>query len=366
MLQNILKFFKRRLLIFRVLGVPVFIDYRWFFVLALMTFIAALSISPKFLEDFTARLLLGFVTSLVLFICVLGHEIAHALTARMENIRTVEIVLHPFGGLARLSREPDTPRAEFRIAIAGPVASFLIAMIFFLLGTLSSSTDSQAVTLLLYLLFFFNILLAVFNLFPGYPLDGGRVLRAFLWHRGYDLNEATVLTGRCGQIIALALMIFGIFVLVTRGDFTGLWTILVGLFLFDSASEIIKYSRGREQMTVAQAMKPAFALEPETTVAKFIDRTLPLIRQPVFPVAKEKQLYGVLTLEDLKQLPREKWHDTLVSAVMRPVRPEYFVEDTMPMKEAAEILKTNDINALCVIDENGQLVGFLPSDNVKN
>lgn len=220
--------------------------------------------------------------------------------------------------------------------------------------------------MLLYLLFFFNILLAVFNLFPGYPLDGGRVLRAFLWNRGYDLNEATILTGRSGQIIALALMIFGLFVLITRLDFTGLWTILVGLFLFDSASEIITYSRTQGKMTVAQIMTPPFTLDPEHTVSRFIDRTLPLVRQPIFPVAKNKQLFGVLMLEDLKSLARENWHETLIAAVMRPVKPEYFVEKSTPVKEARELMAGNGIDALCVIDEKGNLIGFLQPDKIKN
>jgi Zn-dependent protease len=361
--MNIFRSFKQQLLILRIFGVPVFIDYRWFLLLALMTVITALSIPANYLDDFTARLVLGFATTVILFVCVLGHEVAHVLAARMEGIKTREIVLHPFGGLARLSREPDTPREEFRIAVAGPVASFLIALLFFFFG--AASGGSQALTLLLNLLFFFNLLLAVFNLFPGYPLDGGRVLRAFLWQRGYDLTEATILTGRCGQLIAVALTLFGLFVLVTRIDFTGLWTILVGLFLFDSATEIIKYSRSQEKVTVDRVMSPPFALDPESSVTKFIDRTLPLIRQAVFPVAKDKQLYGILFLEDLKGLPREKWHETLISEVMRPVRPEYFVETTMLLKEAREVMSENGINSVCVIDEQGDLVGFLPSGKIK-
>ncbi len=363
MLQNIFKFFKQQLLIFHAFGVPVFIDYRWFFLLAMMTVIAALSIPVTIIEDLTVRLVLGFITSLVLFVCVFGHELAHALAARMEGIATREIVLHPFGGMARLSREPDTPRAEFRIAIAGPVASFAIALVF--LALVASAGQSKGLALMLFLLFFFNMLLAVFNLFPGYPLDGGRVLRAFLWHRGYDLNEATILTGRCGQIIAIALVIFGLFVLITRADFTGLWTILVGVFLLDSASEIIKYSHAQEQVTVEQVMSPPFALDPESTIGKFIDRTLPLVRQTTFAVAKNRQLYGLLTLEDLKALPREKWHSTLVADVMRPVQPEYFVETSMLFKEAKDVMSANGLDAVCVIDDKGELVGFLQPGKIK-
>lgn len=357
-------FFKQQLLIFRIFGVPVFIDYRWFFVLAIMTVITALGLARN-IEDITVRLILGFFTSVILFVCVIGHELAHAFAARMEGIQTREIVLHPFGGLARLSKEPDTPRAEFRIAIAGPVASFLITILFLAAGIFLGESAGSALPLLLSWLIFFNLLLAVFNLFPGYPLDGGRVLRAFLWKRGYDLNEATILTGRSGQIIAIALIIFGFFVLITRIDFTGLWTVLVGLFLYDSASEIIKYSRSREKLTAESAMSQPFALDPESTVMKFIDHTLPLVRQTVFPVARDKQLYGILTLQDLKSLPREKWHETLISEVMRPVQPEYFVETVTPLKEAKEVMNANGIDAVCVIDADGNLVGFLQGEKVK-
>jgi CBS domain-containing protein len=107
-------------------------------------------------------------------------------------------------------------------------------------------------------------------------------------------------------------------------------------------------------MTVAQIMAPPFTLDPEHTVSRFIDRTLPLVRQPIFPVAKNKQLFGVLMLEDLKALARENWHETLIATVMRPVKPEYFVEKSMPV-----------IEALCVIDEKGNLVGFLQPDKIK-
>lgn len=364
MLQNIFKFFKQQLLIFHAFGVPVYIDYRWFFVLLLMTVVTALGLARN-IDDIAVRLILGFITSVVLFVCVIGHELAHALAAKLEGIQTREIVLHPFGGLARLAREPDTPRAEFRIAIAGPVASFLLAMLFFLMGVGASRSLTGALPLLLYWIFFFNLLLAVFNLFPGYPLDGGRVLRAFLWKRGYDLTEATILTGRSGQIIASALVIFGIVILISRVDFTGLWIVLVGVFLFDSAAEIIKYSRLQKKVTVDQVMAPPFTLDPESTVMKFIDRTLPMMRQTIFPIAKDKQLYGVLMLEDLKPLPREKWNDTLLSAVMRPIRPEYFVETNTLYSEAKELMAANDINALCVIDERGHLVGFLLPSNVR-
>jgi Zn-dependent protease len=361
----IFAFFKRQLLLFHAFGVPVKVDYRWFLVLILMTALTASLLSPNIVENYPARLFLSLVANLALLACVFLHELAHAFAARSEGIETREIVLHPFGGLARLKREPDSPRAEFRIAIAGPVASFAIALAAIGLTLVSENLGARAFTPLFFFLFICNLLLAIFNLFPGYPLDGGRVLRAFLWHRGRDLAEATILTGRCGQLIGLALVVFGVFAVFVRGDFTGLWTALVGLFLFDSARDIIRQTERFENLNIEEVMSAPLSVEPQTSVANFVDRTLPLIRQTAFLVAHDRQFQGVLSLEDIKDLPREKWHETKIQDVMRPIGPEYFVELESPLREARDLLRENGIGILGVIDESGKLVGFLQRGRLK-
>jgi Zn-dependent protease len=292
--------------------------------------------------------------------------LAHAYAARREGVEVLEIVLHPFGGLARFRREPDTPRAEFRIAIAGPMASFLLALVFLLLTGLARFLETDILLPSLFVLFLGNMLLAIFNLFPGYPLDGGRVLRAFLWRRGTDLNEATIISGRAGQIIAIALISVGLYISFLRGDFfTGIWTVLVGLFLLDAATGIIKQASKNENFLVGEAMTMPVAVAPDASVLHFIDHVLPLHRQSVFLVAKDRQLYGVLTLADLKNIPRDDWHKKQILEVMRPVTTEYFVENTLPIAEARELMRTNGIGALGVIDESGELVGFLQRGRIR-
>jgi Zn-dependent protease len=364
--MRVTEFLKRQLLIANVSGIPVRIDYRWFFVLALMTWLTASNIPKDTLEGFFVKLIFGLITTLVFFSSIFLHELAHAYAARFEGVEVTEIVLHPFGGLARMRRPPDTPRAEFRIAIAGPVASFLLALIFLALMVASNNLGTVTLTPLLFLLFFWNMLLAVFNLFPGYPLDGGRVLRAFLWKRGKELNEATILTGRAGQIIALALIFFGLFIAFVRGDFfTGLWTVLVGLFLFDSAAGIIKQTGEFAAVRVGEVMSPPVVVAPDSTILQFVDRILPLYRQTTFPIAKDRQLYGVLTLEDLKKLPREEWNKTKISEVMRPITTDYFIEKDVLLSEAQKLMRENGIGALAVIDEQGHLIGFLQRGKIR-
>lgn len=358
-------FIKQQFLLMHVSGIPVRIDYRWFFVVALMTWITAASINSLVGNNLTS-FIFGLLTTLVFFVSIFLHEYAHAFAARLEGIQVLEIVLHPFGGLARFRREPDTPRAEFRIAIAGPAASFLLAILFAVLMSIADSLKLDILRNLLFMLALLNFLLAIFNLFPGYPLDGGRVLRAYLWRRGKDLNEATILTGRCGQIIAVVLMVFGIFAAIVRGDFiNGFWAVVVGLFLFDAAKGIIKEVSQLENLIVEDVMKLPIAVAPDSDIQHFVDKILPFYRQNVFPVAKDKQLYGMLSLEDLKSVPREKWREKKIQDVMRPVTPDHFVETDMLLAEARELMRVNDVGAVGVIDAKGKLVGFIQQGRSK-
>lgn len=356
-----LEFFKRQFVIARVSGIPVRADYRWIFVVLLMSWITASGIHSLTSNVFTSAVF-GFSTTLVFFASIFLHELAHAVAARMETVQVVEIVLHPFGGLTRFRHAPDTPRAEFRVAIAGPAASFLLALLFLGLMAAFNWIEADILARLFFTLCLLNFLLAVFNMFPGYPLDGGRVLRAFLWKRGTDLNEATVLTGRCGQVIAAVFILFGIVVILTQLEFfTGFWTILVGLFLYDAATGIIKEVTDSEEKIVEEVMQLPVSVAPDADVLHFVDRVLPLHRRTIFPVAKDKQLYGMLALEDLKTLPRSDWSKTQIQTVMRPVTPDYFVETDTPLTEAREIMRVNGIGAVGVIDARGNLVGFLQS-----
>ena len=361
--MNLSEFFKRKFLLARVSGIPVRADYRWFVVLAFVSVITANSIS-QMTENFLTSLFFGIFATFVFFASIFLHELAHGVVARLEGIGVVEIILHPFGGLTRLRHEPDTPRAEFRIAVAGPVMSFLLALLFLGAMALFNSLGATILGRLFFMLCLLNFLLAVFNLFPGYPLDGGRVLRAYLWRRGTNLNEATVLTGRFGQIIGVALVCFGIAAVLFSGQIlNGFWSILVGLFLFDSAKSIIREVGESEKVAVEDAMAIPVAVAPDADVQHFVDHILPLHRQNFFAVAKDRQFYGILTLEDLRKLPPESWRETKIQTVMRAVTPDYFVEPGTQLADAKELMRTNGVGALGVIDTEGKLVGFLQSKN---
>lgn len=360
-----LEFFKRQMLLTHIGGIPIRIDYRWFFVFVFIILLMARSLMTYVDSGATAFVMAIFIT-ILFFVSVLLHELAHAFAAKLENVEVVEIVLHPFGGLARMRRAPDTPRAEFRIALAGPAASFLLSLGFFALMAISNALGLTLLAPLFFFIALLNFLLAIFNMFPGYPLDGGRVFRAFLWKRGKDLNEATALTGKLGQIIAIVLIVFGILTAIFAGNFvTGLWTILVGFFLYDAAKSIIREIDGLENILVEEVMQLPVAVEPDSTVLQFVDHILPLHRRTIFPVAKRRQLYGFLLLEDMKTLPRDAWAKTKILDVMRPVTPDHFVENDFLYTDAKEIMSANEIGALGVIDKKGNLVGFLQRGKIK-
>src|SRR5215210_8963612 len=302
--MNILRLFRRQIQVARVLGIPVRIDYRWFLVFALSAWVLAVlfregtPMTHHIQLGTGAAWVVGVVTTFALFLSIFGHELSHALLARAEGIESDEIVLHPFGGLTRLRREPDNPRAEFRIAIAGPSASFLIGVLALAGFYVARAAGLEALGAALSIVGFWNFTIAASNLLPGYPLDGGRVLRAFLWKRTGQLDDATRVAGLGGQLIGGALGVFGVWFYWRAGDpFMGLWLVVVGLFLFDAARSVTR--RRKTLRTAGDAMTAPVSVEPDSTVGHFVDHVLALHRQETFTVALDERLHGVLTLRDL-------------------------------------------------------------------
>lgn len=368
--------FTRRITIARIYDIPVRIDYRWFAVVALSIWLIAGNLQTHVIQLGNVRLpplapvtawILGFITTAGLFLSVFGHELSHALMARAEGIEIEEIVLHPFGGLARLKTEPQNPGAELRIAVAGPAASFVFALLAFAATKIAALGNYNATVVVFFLIGWGNLLLAVFNLFPGYPLDGGRVLRALLWRRSGSIKEATRMAGICGILIGGTLILFGVYIMIapswrpSQPYFMGGWSILVGLFLLDTAAKVVKGSQNTRLLTAGDVMSPAIVIDPAMTITKLLDDVLPLHRQTSFPVAVLGRAHGILALEDLKPLPREKWHTTQVKDVMRTINPQLFVDTLTTFESAKEMMKDNGTGSLAVVNNQGELVGFLQS-----
>jgi CBS domain-containing protein len=311
----------------------------------------------------------------------------------LEGIEIHDIQLHVLGGWARLIGEPPTAMAEFRVAVAGPVASFLLAIFFWLwLYTIQEFTSGSTVARTAAAAFFYlasaNLLLAMFNLLPGLPLDGGRALRAFLWHRRGDILSATLTTTKMGVGISYMLISYGLF-LIGMGMFRGTlwqdflvaaWLLIVGVFLKNAAESDYRnrkrqaHERLRQPQpelqttpgTVGAIMNASvISLAPELHISEFIDRILPRNRLTTFPVACEGRLYGILSLESLRELPREKWERTIVRDVMAPITDEMFITARASIEHAQHKLNLNKIGFLAVIDQDGLLIGSLNANDIK-
>ena len=375
--MSIREFYRRQITVARAYGIPVRIDYRWFVVFALSVWLVASNLHSSPIQlpgmllppvDTLTAWTLGIITTAALFLSVFGHELSHALMARAEGIEIEEIVLHPFGGLARLRTQPESPQAEFRIAVAGPAASFIFAVLAFVAAKIAAIGGYQSTVLVFLLVAAGNFLLAIFNLFPGYPLDGGRVLRALLWRRSGNIAEATRLAGICGVLVAGTLIAFGIYMAVApsfHAYFMGFWSVLVGFFLLDAAVSVVRHGRSLRMATVSDAMSPPFAIEPELLVSHFVDQVLPLHPQTSFPVASNHRVQGILSLQDLKSLPRERWREKRARDVMRPIASGMFVGPAEMLARAREIMQTNGVGSLAVVDEKGELIGFLQNGKLR-
>lgn len=351
--------FKKQFVLGTFGGVPVKADPRWVLVIILTSAAIAIGLYAQ-VNNAAVSIVFGVAASIVFFFSIFLHELAHAVVARREGVPVIAIVLHPFGGMTQFAEEPPDAQAEFRIAAVGPAASFAIAVIFALLGAGAYYAAADILATILFTLSAGNLLLAVFNMLPGYPLDGGRVLRAYLWRTGKDHAEATRRSAEFGKGIAYLLIFAGVLLFVLQVDaFSGLWAVLIGVFLLDSAKKAIWQTEVVRDIAAGDVMRLPVSVSPDISVQKFVDEVLPMHRVEVFPVSGGGDLFGTLVLKELMKTPRGEWNELRIKDVMIPIRREHFVEQHTPMDIVREVIRTNGIGAVSVVDANGKLVGVL-------
>jgi len=381
----------------RIFGIPLIIDYSWLPVAILHVWVVSrfwlvAEVQPPLSP--WRNLIIGSAVTALFFASVLIHELSHAFVAKMDGIHIQDIQLHIFGGWARLIGEPPTPMAELRIAVAGPVSSFLLATFFWLwlmaVERLSGeSTAAQAASAAFLYLAAANFFLATFNLLPGLPLDGGRALRAILWQRRKDILSATRTAMKLGVWLAYLLISYGILLAasaVMRGrllqDFMGAaWLLILGVFLKSAAENDYRYrerqSAGEQTRadddkqwnidgTVGAVMRsPAVSVPPELSVTEFIDQVLTAHRHTNFPVARDGRLHGVISLDRLREQPQEKWERLTVGEVMNPIDESLFITVRASVEHAQYKLNMNSLGFLAVIDQDGLLIGHLNAKDLE-
>ncbi|GBE95552.1 site-2 protease family protein [Nostoc cycadae] len=345
-------------------GIPFYIHPSWFLVLGLVTWSYSSGLSAQFPQlSGGLALLLGLMTALLLFGSVVAHELGHSFVALRQGIDVKSITLFIFGGLANLEKESNTPAGAFWIAIAGPLVSLLLCGIVTILGVTTAVSGPLAA--ILGVLASVNLALALFNLIPGLPLDGGNILKALVWKITGNPYKGVSFASRVGQVFGWVAIASGIIPLVFFGSLANVWNLLIGFFLLQNAGNSAQFARVQEKLDGLTAADVVTNNSPiisaNLSLREFADEQI-LHKQDWrrFLVTDDAgQLVGAVTLDDLRTIPTAQWTETQVQEIMRPVAASNTVKSDQSLLEVIQLLEQQKLSALAVIRENGVLVGIL-------
>ncbi len=351
----------------RILGIPIGLDYSWFLIFALLTWSLATSYFPAEFKNWPVvqYWVVGAVTVIFMFGSVLLHELGHSVVALRYKIPVRSITLFVFGGVAQIGAEPPSAVAEFWIAIAGPITSFGLAIIFGLLQPLVG-TLGPLLAIARYLAYI-NGALALFNLIPGFPLDGGRVFRAIVWSITKSLNRATLIAANLGRFIAYLFIIAGVWQMFSGNFGNGLWIAFIGWFLESAASSQLRQQTIHELLAghhVADAMRRDYtSVSPDATLDQLVREHILGSGRRSLVIKQNDRIAGLLTLHNVKAVPRSDWLTTRASQVMIPVEQIKRIRPDAELTDALGEMDRDGVNQLPVMMDN-EIQGILSRDDL--
>ena len=351
----------------RILGIPIGLDYSWFVIFALLTWMLADNYYPAEFKDWPPLLywFMGAVTAVMLFGSVLLHELGHSVVALRYKIPVRSITLFLFGGVAQIGAEPPSAIAEFLIASAGPLVSLILAVLFYAVQPLVGGTE-PLLGLAKYLAYI-NLALVLFNLIPGYPLDGGRVFRAIVWAITGNLRRATLIAANVGRLFAFLFVFIGVWQMVSGNFGGGLWIAFIGWFLDTAASAQVQQVMIQGLLTghtVSQTMSTHCAVVPaDLTLQKLVDEHILGSGQRCFLVNHGDNTVGLMTLHRIKEVPRPDWATTSASQVMLPMEQLECIKPDAELWAALQKMDRDGVNQLPVIRDN-DVIGMLSRQDV--
>jgi Zn-dependent protease len=368
----------------RILGIPIYLDFSWILIFGLITLSLGLQFTQEYSEWTAAEhWALGILTSLLFFGSVVFHELSHSVVAQHYKIKVLSITLFLFGGLARIGREPSKAIQEFNIAIAGPMASAFLAGFFFLLTEVFP--HNQMVGALATQLYATNLMLALFNLLPGFPLDGGRIFRAMVWGVTKDFGRATRMAGASGKLIAYVMIGIGILSLLGGdhdgtlfkymakyiGHWGGVWLAFIGWFLLNAAQASVAQVTIRETLAglcAADVMSHEVPTIPgNMSLEEYSGEVLRTGRR-IHIVTMGDRLGGLMNVAALNTVPRDEWSMNSVQAVMVPREKILWASPDEPLQRLLERLLTADVNQMPVVshseDGAAHIVGMITRDAI--
>ncbi len=351
-------------------GIDIRIDYSWFVIVFLILWTLTKGLFPSSLPGLSepTYLVMGLVGTALFFLSLLGHELSHSFVARAKGIEVAGITLFIFGGMAHTKAEATTPGDEFQIAGVGPLSSFVIALLFASVVWVGRPLGwSPAVLLVASYLAYINRLLALFNLLPGFPLDGGRIFRSIVWKATGSLERATRWASWTGQAIAWVLIALGVYAMWQERSFlAGVWYVFIGWFLRNAAVSSYRQSRLQAVLEHGRA-GDVMARDPETvppdlTLQRLADDYFMRSRYGGFPVVQSGRALGLITLAQLKEVPRESWPRRTVADTMVPLSDSMVVGPDDSMRDALRAIQATAARRALVL-RDGALVGVIaPAD----
>ncbi|MFB0559373.1 MAG: site-2 protease family protein [Dehalococcoidales bacterium] len=353
----------------RVFGIQFRLHYTWFIIFILITTSLSWRLFPSSYPGQPVLLYwaIGIVTSLLFFASVLAHELAHSLVGRAHGIPIRSITLFIFGGVAEMTREATRPGAEFKMAVAGPACSLAIGGVFALLY-LSTRGAIQLVAAMAYWLAYINFALAIFNLIPGFPLDGGRVFRSGLWRVSDNYKRSTQIAAWVGRGVGYLFILGGVVMMFVLHEWlSGLWLAFIGWFLENAASVSYRQVQWREvlrRFTVSEAMTPeCLVVPPSTTVNQLVQEYAFAAGHRCFLVAEEGRLMGTLTLHNIKPVSQSDWGVTQVKEIMTPVDKLKVAYPDQDALSTLEQMDESNITQMPVVSED-RVIGLIARDDL--
>lgn len=346
----------------KIFGIQVRLHYSWFIIFILVT---GTLVYPHWSQWLSW--VMAIITSLLFFVSVLAHELAHSLVGRVNGIPIKSITLFIFGGMAQMTREATKAGAELKMAAAGPACSLAIGGFFGLIWFLTRGT-LEPVAIMAGQLAFINVALAAFNLIPGFPLDGGRVFRASMWYFSGNYRRSTQVATRLGQGIAYAFIAGGIAIMFLFHEWlSGLWLAFIGWFLQSTASMSYRQAQWREALsglTASQMMTADYiTVPPGITVNQLVQEHILPKGHHLFLVTEGERLKGMLTLQNIKSVPQSKWATTQVEKIMVPAERLKSVSPDQDGLSVVEQMDENELNQMPVASE-GRIIGLVTRDNL--
>lgn len=349
----------------RVAGIDILVHWSWVVIFGLLTWSLA---EGLFVHDYpnwtrAEAWFAAAITSLVLFASILLHELSHSLVARRQGMSVRSITLFIFGGVSAIGEEPRQPGQEFVMAAVGPLTSFALAGLFAVAAVVLHGGIGTAAQYLA----FINVLLGAFNLLPGFPLDGGRVLRSIAWARSGSIVRATRIASLSGEGVAFLLMAGGAVAFLLGALIPGVWFFVIGWFLLSQSRASYQQVAARDilkEFTVRSALNRDFhPLRPELSLTAVLSDYVLTYHQRCYPVISGDHLVGVVCLPDLKRFPREEWHERMVSEAMTPEERLVSVAPSDDLTRAAQLMAEADLNQLPVM-EDGRFMGFVTRSDI--